>query len=109
MPSRRPEPQVAPLQSIDPTALATVSGGAARASSGGDNSEVMTALTGVLESLNSLAGQQKQSGFGPNEMMMFMMMLGGGGGGAPVVQQAQPGTIGGYGGYTIDGVYYPFK
>lgn len=98
----------AELQSIDPTALANVSGGAARASAGSDNSEIMAALTGVLDSLNSLA-KQPQAGFGPTEMMMFMMMLGGGGQSAPAVVQSPPGTIGGYAGYTIDGVYYPFK
>jgi hypothetical protein len=39
----------------------------------------------------------------------MMMMGGGGGGSAPQVVQQPAGTIGGYAGYTIDGVYYPFK
>jgi hypothetical protein len=70
------KPPESELQTIDPTALATVSGGAS---------------------------------FGPTEMMMFMMMMMGGGNSAPAQVAAPPGTIGGYAGYTIDGVYYPFK
>jgi hypothetical protein len=69
----------------------------------------MTALTSVLDSLQSL-GNQKQQGMDPMTMMMMMMMMGGGGGGsAPVVAQTPYSNTGGYAGYTIDGVYYPFK
>ena len=64
------------LPTIDPTALAQVSGGAAAPASAGNNDAVMTALTGVLDSLKSLAGSQQQSGFGPQEMMLMMMMMG---------------------------------
>lgn len=39
-------------------------------------------------------------------MMMMMMMMMGGHHNAPA-QAYAPGTIGGYAGYTIDGVYYP--
>jgi len=106
MPPKSPK-QPEPLQSIDPDQLKKVAGGAARASSSDANSEVMTALTSVLDSLSSLKNNQQSGGFGPSEMMMFMMMLGGGGGGQQVVQQAP--ANGGYAGYTIDGVYYPFK
>ena len=90
------------LQTIDPTALATVSGGA----SGGTDPAVMQALTGVLDSLKSLGQNQQQSGFGSMEMMMMMMMMGGRNS-APAA--AAPTGIGGYAGYTIDGVYYPLK
>ena len=102
--SKQQEP--AQLESIDPAQLKNVAGGAARVSSSDASSEVMTALTGVLDSLDALKNNQ-QSSFGPNEMMMFMMMLGGRQS-APVVQQA-PDPYGGYAGYTIDGVFYPFK
>ena len=103
--SKQQEP--AQLESIDPAQLKNVAGGAARVSSSDASSEVMTALTGVLDSLDALKNNQQSSGFGPNEMMMFMMMLGGRQS-APVVQQA-PDPYGGYAGYTIDGVFYPFK
>ncbi len=90
------------LESIDPTALSQVSGGAASSA----NSEVMTALKGVLESINSLKSQQS-GGMDPTMLMMMMMMGGGGRQQGPVVA-APANTIGGYAGYTIDGVYYPF-
>lgn len=104
MPKPKAEPAPTELQTIDPTALANVSGGA-----GGTDPAVMQALTGVLDSLQSLSNQRQQGGgFGPTEMMMFMMMMGGRNNQPQVVAQA-PGTIGGYAGYTIDGVYYPFR
>lgn len=68
------------LQTIDPTALANVSGGASRtpaassSSGGGGDDAVLSALTGILDSLHSLANQPRQ-GFGAQEMMLFMMML----------------------------------
>ncbi|HEU0030552.1 MAG TPA: hypothetical protein VFQ53_07965 [Kofleriaceae bacterium] len=96
----RPEPTG--FQSIDPTSLATVSGGASRvatASQGGDTS-VTDALNGILDSLKSLQGQQ-QSGFGPTEMMMFMMLMAG---------RQQPQVVSTIpNGVTIDGRWYPFK
>jgi hypothetical protein len=87
------------LQTIDPTALSQVGGGA--------SSEVTTALNGVLESLNSLKSQSSGGGMDPTMMMVMMMMMGGRKQG-PVVAAAPANTIGGYAGYTIDGVYYPF-
>lgn len=78
------------LQTIDPAALDTVSGGASRASSGGeDNSAVTAALTGILDSLSSLKNNQ-QSGFGMNEMMLFMMMMNRGSQQQVVAAQPQP-------------------
>jgi len=63
------------LQTIDPAALAQVSGGTTTTTSAG-NDQVLTALTGILNSLQSLAGQQSNhSGFNPQEMMMLMMVM----------------------------------
>jgi hypothetical protein len=64
------------LETIDPTALTQVAGGkAAASSSSGDNDAVMTALSGILDSLSSIAKSNQSSGFGANEMMLFMMMM----------------------------------
>ena len=105
--SKTPEPQE--LQSIDPSQLQNVGGGAARASAASsDSSEITAALTGVMDALGSLKNNQQGSGFGPSEMMMFMMMLGGGGRRQQSAPMAAPAN-GGYAGYTIDGVFYPFK
>jgi hypothetical protein len=76
-PSKSQQPEA--LQTIDPTALANVSGGARKpaaassASSSGDEA-VLSALDGILDSLHSLANQPRQ-GFNAQEMMLFMMML----------------------------------
>jgi O-acetylhomoserine/O-acetylserine sulfhydrylase-like pyridoxal-dependent enzyme len=85
MSKKQPEP----LQTIDPTALAQVSGGAGAPAASSGNEAVMTALTGILDSIKSLAGSQSQGGFGPTEMMLMMMMMqqGHGRGGAQVVAQ----------------------
>jgi hypothetical protein len=63
------------LQTIDPAALAQVSGGTT-VTSGTTDDQVMTALTGILNSIQQL-GQQNQGSFGmnPTEMMMFMMVM----------------------------------
>jgi hypothetical protein len=90
-PSKPQQPEA--LQTIDPTALASVSGGASRtpaaASSsggGGGDEAVLSALTGILDSLSSLANQPRQ-GFGAQEMMLFMMMMQQRNGAVQVVQQ----------------------
>lgn len=88
-----------PFQSIDPTALQTVSGGA----SSGSNSEVTTALNSILDSIKDLAAQRQGSSFGTNEMMLMMMMMGQQRQAPRVVSSSNP-----YAGYTIDGVFYPF-
>jgi hypothetical protein len=99
MSKKQPEPSA--FQSIDPTALAQVSGGA----SGGTDPAVMQALTGVLDSIQSLAANKNQGGMDPMMMMMMMMMMGGNNSGPPAqVAAANP-----YAGYTIDGVFYPFN
>jgi hypothetical protein len=69
------KPQTPPpaLQTIDPAALAQVSGGTV---TGTTDDQVMTALTGILSSIQQL-GQQNHSALGmnPTEMMMFMMVM----------------------------------
>jgi len=63
------------LQSIDPAALAQVSGGAtATATPSADCDQVLTALNGVLDSIHSLANQNK-GGFNQQEMLLFMVMM----------------------------------
>ena len=100
MPKRpAPTPEADPFQSIDPEALGAVSGGA-----GSGNAEVMTALTGILDSIKSIAGSQQSSGMDPTTMMMMMMMMGNRSQAPVVAAPANP-----YAGYTIDGVFYPFK
>ena len=75
----KPTPPEA-LPSIDPAALTQVSGGTSRTpsagagSSGGGDEALMTALTGILDSLKDLA-TQRQGGFSATEMMMFMMVM----------------------------------
>jgi hypothetical protein len=91
--------QAQALESIDPTALANVSGGARRApSSGGggggggggsDSDALIGALTGILDSLSSLANQQPR-GFNAQEMMVFMMMMQQRNNAVQVVQPATP-------------------
>ena len=61
------------LQTIDPAALAQVSGGTTTS-----DDALSTALSGILEGIQSLANNQQQGsggGFNPQEMMMMMMML----------------------------------
>jgi hypothetical protein len=90
-PSSRSPAQPQALQTIDPGALAGVSGGArsgrsASASSssgsggggggggGGDSDALLGALSGILDSLHSISSQPSH-GFGAQEMMLFMMMM----------------------------------
>jgi len=101
MPKKPPAPAPEELQSIDPAALEHVGGGAS-----GSNAELTAALTSVVDSLKSLS--RPQSGIDPTTMMMMMMMMGGRSQ-APAAAAYPSNTIGGYAGYTIDGVYYPFK
>lgn len=73
------------LETIDPTALENVAGGASRSSSG-SNSEITAALTAIQSSLKDLASS-KSSGSDPMQMILMMMMMGGfgGGGGGGIV------------------------
>lgn len=89
-----------PFSTLDRALLIGVAGGAARvtARSSGASEEIKTMLTGVTDSIKSLA-TQKPSGMDPTMMMMMMMMGGGGGGGgavaapAPAPQPATPPVI----------------
>ena len=64
------------LQTIDPAALAQVSGGTAApaTTSSTSSDQVLTALTGILDSIHSLA-THNSGGFNPQEMLMFMMVM----------------------------------
>lgn len=71
-----------PFESIDDTALAAVSGGAARvtARASSSNTELTAMLTQIGNSIKELASS-KNSGSDPSQLMMMMMMMGGLGGG----------------------------
>ena len=62
------------LQTIDPAALAQVSGGAATPTTSTSSDQVLTALTGILDSIHSLANQHG-GGFNQQEMLMLVMMM----------------------------------
>lgn len=62
-----------PMQTIDPAALAQVSGGTTV--TGTTDDRVMTALTGILSSIQQLGQQHSAFGMNPTEMMMFMMVM----------------------------------
>jgi hypothetical protein len=64
------------LQTIDPAALAQVSGGTTTTPTSTSGDQVLTALTGILSSLQSLATQKTSGGgFNQQEMLMLMMMM----------------------------------
>lgn len=63
------------LQTIDPAALAQVSGGATGTSTTSTSDPVLTALTGILDSLKSLTKQNTGGGFNEQEMLLLMMMM----------------------------------
>ncbi len=65
----------AQLQTIDLAALAQVSGGVA-APAATSNEDIITALSGILDSIHSIAGQQNtRGGFNQQEMFMLMMLM----------------------------------
>lgn len=66
------------LPTIDPAALAQVSGGTtvATATASSSSDQVLTALTGILSSIQSLAQHQSGGGgFNQQEMLMLMMIM----------------------------------
>jgi len=103
MPRPKSPPQPQPLQTIDPTALAGVRGGARAGRTpgsgggggtgggggGSDTDAVLGALSGILDSLHSLTSQSSR-GFNAQEMMLFMMMLQQRNNAVQVVQPASP-------------------
>lgn len=75
-------PRPPALQSIDPTALSKVSGGASRTPSssstdtGSADAAVVTALTGILDSLHDLASSRNSGGgFNTQDLVLVMMMM----------------------------------
>lgn len=91
--SSQVEPAADAFQSIDPSQLENVAGGAARvtARGGAANQELMAMMTSIGDSIKALANQKPDDGM--SQMMMMMMMMGGmggGGGGAPAPAPAAP-------------------
>lgn len=62
------------LQTIDPAALAQVSGGTTVSTSAASDDPILTALNGILSSIQGLA-QQNTGGFNQQEMLMLMMIM----------------------------------
>jgi len=79
-----------PFQSIDPAALANVSGGASRVTARSSGNDQLTAMmTQITQSIQALSQNNNQSD--PMQMMMMMMMMGGmGGGGSAGAASAAP-------------------
>ena len=80
-----------PFQSIDPSALSGVSGGASRvtARSNSSNDQLTLMMTQITDSIKALTSNSNQND--PMQMMMMMMMMGGmGGGGAAAAPPAAP-------------------
>lgn len=81
------------IETIDPAALARVSGGTT------SNDQLTAMLTQITSSISDLAKNNNNSGSDPTMMMMMMMMMGGMGGGggggapAPAPAPAQPPVI----------------
>jgi hypothetical protein len=79
-----------PFQSIDPTQLSQVAGGASRvtARSNSSNDQLTTMLSQITDSIKALSQNNGQSD--PMQMMMMMMMMGGMGGGGGAVAAPPP-------------------
>ena len=80
-----------PFQSIDPTQLSQVAGGASRvtARSNSSNDQLTMMLSQITDSIKAMS---QNNGSDPMQMMMMMMMMGGmgGGGGGAVSAPAAP-------------------
>lgn len=63
------------LQTIDPAALAQVSGGTTVSTATASNDQILTALNGILSSIQGLTQQNTGGGFNQQEMMMLMMIM----------------------------------
>jgi hypothetical protein len=64
------------LQTIDPAALAQVSGGATvSTSTAASSDQILTALNGILSSIQGLTQQNTGGGFNQQEMLMLMMIM----------------------------------
>ena len=62
------------FQTIDPAALAQVSGGATATPTTATDDQIITALTGILDTLKSLS-QPSNAGFNQQEMLLIMMLM----------------------------------
>ena len=62
------------LQTIDPAALAQVSGGTT-VSTSTSSDQILTALNGILTSIQGLTQQNTGGGFNQQEMLMLMMIM----------------------------------
>jgi hypothetical protein len=62
------------LQTIDPAALAQVSGGTSVTTATTSNDQILTALNGILTSIQGLT-QPSTGGFNQQEMLMLMMIM----------------------------------
>jgi len=65
----KPPPEVPSLASIDPAALAQVTGGAS------DSTGLISALDGLLDSVKQIKATSQANGINPQEMMLFMMLM----------------------------------
>ena len=65
--------QPEPIAAIDPATLATVTGGTGSASDG--TNQLLSQLTGILDSIKSISTAGAAQGVNPTEMMLMMFML----------------------------------
>ena len=65
----KPPPAVPDLTSIDPDALAQVTGGTS------DSSALIKQLNGLLDSVKQIRSTSQANGIDPQEMMLFMMLM----------------------------------
>ena len=63
------------LQTIDPAALAQVSGGTTVSTSTASSDQILTALNGILTSIQGLGQPSNSGGFNQAEMLMLMMIM----------------------------------
>ena len=63
------------LQTIDPAALAQVSGGTTVTTATASSDQILTALNGILTSIQGLTQPNTGGGFNQQEMMMLMMIM----------------------------------
>lgn len=63
------------LQTIDPAALSQVSGGTTVTTASASSDQILTALNGILTSIQGLAQPNGGGGLNQQEMLMFMMIM----------------------------------
>ena len=65
----KPPPKIPDLPSIDPAALAAVTGGTS------DSTGLISALNGLLDSVKQIKATSQANGINPQDMMLFMMLM----------------------------------